>query len=137
MKRSTFYLLSFTWGLILSLGGVLHCIILLISGKRPKRFGHCLHFEVGSNWGGANFGWLIITNKNPSRHILEHEHGHGLQNIMLGPLMPFIVCLPSSLRYHARNIIKKLRPKTQLKPYDSIWFEGWATKLGEEFCRDK
>ena len=136
MKRSVFYLLSFTWGLLLSASGLIYCLILLVSGKKPMRFGHCVRFEVGKNWGGFSFGWLIVTNKNPSRHLLEHEHGHGFQNIMLGPLMPIIVCLPSTLRYHTRNIIQRLRPGTKLKPYDSIWYEGWATRLGEKFCRD-
>ncbi len=137
MKRSTYYLLSFTWGIIVSAIGVIYSIALLLIGRRPKRFGHCVRFEIGRNWGGLNLGWLIITNKNPSRRLLEHEHGHGVQNIMLGPLMPFLVCIPSSLRYHGRNIIKRLRPKTKLKPYDSIWFEGWATRLGADFCKDK
>lgn len=137
MNRSAFYILSFTWGIVVSAVGAVYALAMLLIGKRPKRFGHCVRFEIGKRWGGMNWGWLIITNKNPSLHLLRHEHGHGFQNIMLGPLMPILVCLPSSLRYHARNIIKRLHPKTVLKPYDSIWFEGWATKLGEKYCREE
>ena len=135
MKRALFYLLSFTWGLPISLLGTFYCVILLVLGFPAKTFGYCVRFEVGNGWGGANFGWLIITAKNPSQHILRHEHGHGIQNIILGPFMPFLVSLPSSLRYHTRNIIKRFKPQKTLKPYDGIWFEAWASALGEKYCK--
>jgi len=131
-----FYLLSFTWGLPMSLAGGVWCLLLLLIGRRPKRFGRCLRFEIGQHWGGANLGWLIVTCRDPSFRLLCHEHGHAYQNILLGPLMPLLVCLPSTLRFHSRNLLRKLRPQIRLKDYDSIWFEGWATALGETYCRD-
>ena len=133
LKRPLFLLLSFTWGLPVSLAGAVWSLALLLTGHRPKRFGSCLRFELGRGWGGANFGWVFFTQENPSLALMQHEHGHGVQNILLGPLMPFLVCLPSTLRYHYRNLVTRLRPGKALPPYDSIWFEGWATRLGAKY----
>ncbi len=134
MNRALFYLLSFTWGALSTFPGLLYALILRLCGFRPKRFGFCLRFEVGNRrWGGVSFGCVIITCREPSLHLLQHEHGHGIQNIILGPLMLPLVSLPSTLRYHTRNIISRFRPGTRLRPYDSIWFEGWATALGEKY----
>ena len=73
---------------------------------------------------------ITILNKNPSKHLLEHEHGHSIQNCYYGPLMPFMVNLPSSTRYWYRRIVQKVKPDKKLPPYDSIWFEAEATRLG-------
>ena len=43
---------------------------------------------------------------------------------MFGPLMPFIVAIPSCIRYWFRRFTK---PTTM---YDGIWFERQATNLG-------
>ena len=45
--------------------------------------------------------------------------------------MPFIVCIPSAIRYWYRNI--KVSFGKDLQPYDSIWFEGQATTLGLKY----
>ena len=133
LKRPLYLLLSFTWGLPLSLAGAVWTLGLLLTGHKPQRFGSCLRFEIGRRWGGASFGWVFFTQENPSLYLMQHEHGHGLQNLLCGPLMPFLVCLPSSLRYHYRNAVSRLRPKKQLRPYDAVWFEGWATRLGKKY----
>ena len=47
--------------------------------------------------------------------------------------MPFVVCIPSAVRYWYREFKyhrKKLTPPTK---YDDIWFEGQATKWGSEY----
>ena len=60
-----------------------------------------------------------------------HEYGHSLQNCILGPFMLIVVNLPSTVRYWYRRIAMSLG-KAPKKPYDSIWFEGQATKWGRE-----
>ena len=43
-----------------------------------------------------------------------------------------IISLMSVIRYWYRRVAGKRKP---LPPYDSIWFEGQATALGEYYYR--
>ena len=43
------------------------------------------------------------------------------------------ISIASAIRYHYRNWIKKHKPTINLPPYDSIWFEGEATKIGNYY----
>lgn len=132
MKHSTFYALSFTWGLPLTLIGLIVAAVLLCAGKKPKRHKACFYFEVGENWGGLELGIVFLTDKTPTEQTKNHEHGHALQNCYWGVLMPFVVCIPSAIRYWIREIQWRSGnpPKTD---YDDIWFERQATEWGEKF----
>lgn len=134
LKLILFYVLSFTWGIILSSIGLIACLGLLITGHKPHLFHGRVYFEVGSNWGGMELGCFFICGKNPSLHIKQHECGHGIQNIIFGPLTPFLISIPSAIRYWYREIIyrKDKMKYYSLPSYDSIWFEGQATKIGEK-----
>ena len=134
LSKTAFYLLSWTWGLPMTLIGAITMLILMIRGKKPKRWGYCYYIEVGKDWGGLELGMFFLTNEHASTHTKCHEYGHGIQNCYFGFLMPFLVTIPSAIRYHYRNHLynKGIRPKTA---YDDIWFEGQATKLGTDyFC---
>lgn len=135
MKRKLFYLLSLTWGLPLTICGYAVALFLMARGHRPRRFGACWYFIIGKTyWGGLNLGPIILTDKMDSEPLKCHEHGHGIQNCIMGPLiLPFV--LLSALRYHVRDW-KAARGEV-LKPYDSWWFEGQATKLGTRYIRGK
>lgn len=136
LKIVCFWLLSWTWGLPMTLLGAIISLGMLITGHKPKIFHYYIYFEVGNNWGGFECGCFFFANKNSSLSLKQHECGHGIQNIIFGWLMPFIVSIPSAVRYWYREWYMKYKyPKTQktLPPYDSIWFEGWATKLGEKY----
>jgi hypothetical protein len=191
LKIFLFYLLSFTWGILLSMVGLLTSIVLLIAGFKPEIFHGRIHFKVGEQWGGVNLGPVFITDNSPSLHTKQHECGHGIQNIILGPLMPFSVCIPSAVRYwvihavlakkliyikfalFAINVVLLLATmifliysypllflftgasflyfiyitfwslyfeadkwiKNKNTKYDSVWFEGSATKIGEKLFR--
>ena len=110
------------------------CIIFL-KGK-VHRNGFTFIVEVGGNWGGINLGCVslcggyttVCPNENWFQHTRRHEFGHSLQNLIFGPLFPFIVAIPSAIRYHYQNYrSSKGLPN---KEYDAIWFEGMATKWG-------
>ena len=133
MKKSTFYLLSFTWGLPMTLVGCIVALCLLITGHKAKRWGYSWYFEVGENWGGVELGAFFLTDKTTSTHTKNHEFGHGIQNCYFGFLMPFIVCIPSAIRYWYREIMERAKPHKALPPYDSVWFEGQATRLGNYY----
>ena len=127
-----FYFLSFSWGLPLSLAGLLVGGFLRLSGRRPKRFGPGLCFEVGEDWGGLEFGPIFIKCRDGSERLSSHEFGHAVQNCIFGPLMPFLISIPSAIRYWIRRagVRRGIRPK---RPYSAAWFERQADRFGERF----
>ncbi|GEM_PF-608585 len=132
IKMPWFYILSFTWGGILSCMGLLVSFVMIITGHRPKKWGYCWYFEIGrKNWGGCEWGPVFLKDKHEGEHIKNHEFGHGIQNCFLGPFMIFLVSAPSSIRYWYRRIKTRLG-KPLKTAYDDIWFEGQATRLGTE-----
>lgn len=131
MSKLKFYFLSFTWGLPMTLIGCITATILMAAGYKPQRWGYCWYFQVGRGWGGVELGAVFITSKTAPHSTKNHEHGHAIQNCYFGVLMPFVVCIPSAIRYWARRFSKKSLP-----PYDSIWFEGQATRLGNQFMEN-
>ena len=125
-----FYLRSFTWGLPVNVGGAVVALGMLATGHKPKRFGNCISFEIGKGWGGGSLGIFLFALK-------AHEHGHSIQNCYYGPLMPFLVNIPSSSRYWYRKAVHAIAPNKILSPYDSVWFEAEATRLGLARIRDR
>ena len=135
MSKKLFYLLSFTWGLPLTLCGYVAALFLMATGHRPCRFGACWHFTVGKRyWGGLNLGPVIFTQQGASESLKCHEHGHGIQNCFMGPLILPLVLL-SAARYHVRGW--RAARGDVLKPSDAWWFEGQATKIGTRYIRGK
>ena len=127
-----FWLLQLTWGILDNILGALIFLVLVIFKQKPKRFHQMIYFEIGNYWGGFNCGFVAVVNENPSEHLLKHEHGHFIQNIIFGPFEIFIQ-IASAIRYWYRELKyyrKGLRPTTT---YDSIWFEGQATQLGYKY----
>ena len=135
LDKKTFYLLSFTWGLPMTLAGLAMAISMLLTGHRMHHFGPCFYFERGKNWGGMTWGFVIVVCEGAGTGLLAHELGHAMQNCRFGPFMPFLVGIPSSLRYHARRIFTRINGKEPRTPYDAAWFEGQATAVGREYVK--
>lgn len=104
LSKTKFYILSLSWGLPMTLIGAVVALVLLIAGYKPKKYGYFVYFEVGQNWGGSEFGLFFIGSECMGDYIKSHEAGHGIQNCYYGPLMPFLVCIPSAVRYWMRNM---------------------------------
>ncbi len=134
LSKRAFYILSWTWGLPLTLIGAITMLVLIIGGKKPKKWGYCYYVEVGKGWGGLNLGMFFITNENPTYITKCHEFGHGIQNCYLGVLMPFVVTIPSAIRYWYRRIRQNLGHKITTLYYD-IWFEKQASELGKYYIK--
>ncbi len=135
IKTIGFYIASFTWGLPITLLGCFVALSLLITGHKPHRFHSLIYFEVGEDWGGFDLGCFFVVNKGASVAMMQHESGHGLQNIMFGIFMPFVVSIPSAVRYWYREYLVRSGKKqySELPEYDSAWFEGSATALGAKY----
>jgi hypothetical protein len=131
MTKLQFCSLSFTWGIVMTAIGIIVAIALLITGHRPKKWGYCFYFEVGSQWGGVSFGPVFLVQKNGGDNTKSHEHGHACQNCIYGPLM-VCISIASAIRYWYREFAynrKGLQPPTS---YDDAWYEGQATKFGTD-----
>ena len=125
-QKFLFYFLSFTWGLPLTLAGLLTALALTLCGKKSRRWGWCRWFAVGHHWGGLEFGPIFLTDREAPERLRNHELGHAMQNCIFGPLSPLLINIPSAVRYW----IFRLRGRWE--NYDRIWFEGQATRLGTE-----
>lgn len=129
MKKILYYTLSCTWGVIMTLIGAIVTLFLFCIGYKVHRHGGCFYTEIGESWGGLELGLFFLCNKGASKHIKDHEFGHSLQNCIWGPLFPFVIAIPSAIRYWL--IEWKI---IHVKNYDDIWFEGQATKWGEQIA---
>ena len=133
MSKFKFYLLSFTWGLPMTLIGCVAALVLLVAGKKPTKYGYCLRFEVGNCWGGASIGFVLITSRTVSTNIKNHEVGHSIQNCYWGILTPFVISIPSVIRYWYRELKYYRKGLTPPTAYDDFWAEADATIRGTEF----
>lgn len=136
LSKTWYYIISFTWGLPMTLVGVVVAIVLLLTGYKPKKNIYGYYFEIGEDWGGVSFSFVSVVAKNPSGHILQHEFGHSIQNCIFGIFFIPLVAIPSAIRYWYRRYLNEIRkvPYLDLPPYDSIWFEGQATMFGEKYA---
>ena len=103
LKYIGFWLVQCTWGIVMTLIGALVTLVLIIAGKKPKHLGPVVYTEVGKYWGGLELGGFFLVCENSGSHTKLHEAGHGLQNMIWGPLFPFVVAIPSATRYWLRN----------------------------------
>lgn len=129
-SKILYYILSFTWGLPMTLLGSIVALCIIITGHKPVKYGWNYCFEFDIDW-GLELGIFFIAPKY-SIHTKNHEHGHGIQNIYLGIFTIGTVSIPSVIRFWYREIKEKLGYKNKTT-YDSIWFEGSATRSGDYF----
>lgn len=120
MQRTKGWALSFT-------GLIVYGALRLFGCKPKDYYGICKYFEIGKNWGGLEMGWFFICGKGESDSLKNHEVGHSIQNAAFGGLKMLGLSICSALRYWKRELFGA---KT---PYDSWWFEGQATELGNRY----
>ena len=133
-----FYILNFTWGLPLTLLGLILTVILLpwklkihkynyIYGVQTVLFskGHYWGFEMGTCFFTSIGGWSFDT-------IKDHEFGHTCQNALLGPFQILLVWLPSIFRFWYRELMTKYNKPLKTK-YNDIWFEKSASEIGAKY----
>jgi hypothetical protein len=135
LSKDTFIALSWTWGIIMTLIGFIATKFLNLLGYKtePNIWGYCT--KVGKGWGGVDLGLYCIVSEDASPRTCNHEFGHAIQNCIFGPLFPFIVAIPSACRYWNFTSETKKGNADKLPNYDDAWFEGQATKLGNEYAQ--
>lgn len=129
-----YYLLAFTWGIILTTIGLLISAVFGIAkifdkSIEFKKYYLSYGIDCGPKyWGGMSMGIMFCRDHGSSiESINPHEFGHTFQYCILGPFAPFLVNIPSGIRYWAMTFW----PKKNWKPYDAMWFEDAATQCGD------
>lgn len=136
--KEKFKLLSWTWGLPLTLLGYIVAAALKAMGYEPREWGGSIYFVVGEGWGGVSFGpVMVIASDYDTEYVKDHEFGHAIQNCMFGPFCPFIVNIPSFIRAAYRELLVMWGgvERSDLPDYEAIWFEDQASYLGREYMR--
>lgn len=123
-NKALYYILNLTWGLPLTAVGAIVALVLMVLGKKPRKCGPCIHFEVGKDWGGLSLGLFIFTNENVAKILKLHEIGHTLQNAIYGPFM-IILTVISASRYWLCRIFNVS------VSYYSFWLEIDASHIGD------
>lgn len=133
-RRTLFYILSFTWGLPLTLAGFACMLISLLLGGSVSLSGGYVAVRIGGGWGGFSLGIFVFLCRDADDSVLYHEKGHGIQNCIYGPFMIFLVSLPSAVRYWYRRLH---RGRSFKRAYGDVWFERQATDFGKRLRADQ
>lgn len=124
-----YYLIQLTWGLPLNIiGAIIYLILKYSFNCSVNRFRNMFCIIVPSNFGGMNLGMFTVLGCQMG-HLISHEYGHSIQNLMFGWFTPFMISIPSAIRYWYRNILTAIGKPLQTT-YNDIWFEAQATELG-------
>lgn len=132
-KKFLFYFLNLTWGFPITFVGAILALGAMIMGYKPHRHGGCIYFNIGQNWGGFEMGLFFFTDDSDDVDVKNHEFGHAIQTCVFGVFEWFIVSIPSAVRYWYREFKYYRKNKYPPTDYDSVWFEGSATKLGNKY----
>lgn len=142
INKKLYWLLQLTWGLPMNIVALIVIPFVLLFRKHVIHHnGYSVIIEFGGNWGGLELGAFALCGGYTTTcesvsyfdHVREHEFGHTLQNIIWGPLYPFVIGIPSACRYWYSRIPSLHKNKLPLGWYDSIWFEGQATRWGRYY----
>ena len=120
-----YWLLQWTWGIIQNLAGL---FILLVFGRGKSRMTGGAVVRRWNMNGSMSLGMFILLDKRHGADVLRHEWVHTVQSVILGPLFLFAVGLPSVL-WAGLPAFERYRVRRQY-PYDKLYCESWATRLG-------
>jgi hypothetical protein len=135
-KDNLYYLIHWTWGFITSFIGLCVYIPSKLLGCKTYRYRKAICIVWPGSFGGCELGMFFVRGEH-NESVCAHEYGHSIQTLVLGPLMLFIISIPSCIRYWYRKGYKKVTKQPCKTGYDDIWFEGQATKLGNMANEEK
>ena len=102
MKRFMYYFLQWTWGITMNVIGAIMCLVALCCKWPVQKYRNGVEILVSNNFGGLELGMFFIRGKD-CPGVAPHEYGHGIQHLWWGPLFPFVIGIPSALRYWLRH----------------------------------
>jgi len=124
------FILNITWGILQTFIGFIGFLIFI--GKPHYRYKGSIVTVVKGSWGGISLGAFIFIdedipkNRAPESDFINHEYGHCLQSIILGPIYLLVIGLPSIIWAW---LFESWRYKNR-KSYYWLYTESWADRLG-------
>ena len=111
IKLILFWFVHCTWGIIMTLVGSVGALVMLVTGHKPKKHGYSIYFVTGHGSGGVCLGpFFVVSDDCDDIDSKTHEAGHSLfQAMPMGPLFPFLVGIPSMLRYYLFDFDTRLK----------------------------
>lgn len=118
-----------TWGAPNTLVGVAAgaFALVVLRGRLGERRGVPVVLLPGRTTQAVTLGPVIIATGRPDAELLEHERGHWLQSVALGPLYFVVVGLPSLT--HAiwfRRRYPRGPHALYFRFYTEAWADAWA-----------
>ena len=130
LRRAGYVLLQCTWGLPQTLIGFFVYLVCRARGRESFVFGGAVCTEWRRD-DGVSLGLFIFCPKNGGIHL--HEYGHTFQSLLLGPLYPLAVSIPS-LFWAGLPVFRKIRREKRI-PYSRLYCESWADRIGARYER--
>lgn len=132
--------IHWTWGHMQTLAGF---FIYLWYIRCPHRYYRGVVRVAWPLNSGLSMGMFIFTpwEKNDEERqkycdkVAIHEYGHTFQALLLGPLYPFIIGIPS-LSWGNIPYFKKLRNEKKIS-YTWLFCEKWASYWGEKVTKEE
>lgn len=139
MKKFLFYLIQFTWALPQNLAGGIAYLILSKKYNHERFHNSFITYIAKEGFGGVSIGIFIFINPTRTGDWLHdtrvHEYGHTIQSLVLGPVWPFVIALPSVI-WCGMPALVKYRKKNDVSYY-WLYCEGWANLWGARFSNEK
>ena len=117
VKRLFYTLLQCTWGILQTLAGAVMFLVLI----RRKHF--IYRGCVATEWklrSSASVGIFIFVSSSLEGRlrgeIIVHEYGHTVQSVILGPLYPLVIEIPSAVWCLAPPFVR-MREKRNISYY--------------------
>ena len=134
LKKGAYTAAQWSWGLPQTLIGA----ALYLAHRKDEHFDY--KGAIATSWnkeGAVSLGKFIFVPRRaggqPGRFLLEHEYGHTLQSLILGPFYLLFVGAPSIL-WNRLPFFQHKRKRTG-KSYYSAPFESTANKLAARASR--
>jgi len=130
IKTFLFFLICLTWGILQNLIGFITFLFLAV--KPHYRYKGSIVTIVKGRWGGISLGAFIFIDEDikkeaaPTSVFVNHERGHCIQSIILGPLYLFVIGLSSMIW---AGFFDGYRQRKGVSYYD-FYTERGADKLG-------
>jgi len=133
--------IHWTWGFYQTCAGL---FVYLKYMRYPHRYYHGVVRTVWDKNGGLSLGMFIFTpyeatgddeRQEYCEKVAVHEFGHTLQALLLGPLYPVIIGIPS-MCWGNIPYFRKIRREKKI-PYTWLFCEKWASYWGEKATKEK
>ena len=132
-KTAQFFvlLLNCAWGIVQTFAGFIGFLIFV---RKPHYwYKGSVVTVVKGRWGGVSLGAFIFIDTDIPKYLasaaefVNHEYGHCLQSVLLGPLYFLIIGLPSLIW---AGCFEGWRIKHK-KSYYWLYCERWADRWGD------